>query len=94
MAYLKVTKLNLGLDKMKNDSLGFFAASLGVSKEAIESIPEREIVVVNSDKIIGVSQPYSTGLDDGSLCHKLYFSAQEYWAVERDDNLLKLLEAL
>ncbi len=94
MAYFKVTKLNLGLDKMKNGSLGLFAASLGVSKEAIESIPEREIVMVNSDNIVGVSQPYSTGLDDGSLCHKLYFSSNDYWAVEEDDNLLKLLEAL
>lgn len=94
MAYLKVTKLNLGLDKMKNDSLGFFAASLGVSKEAIESIPEREIVMVNSDKIVGVSQPYKTGLDDGSVCHKLYFSSNDYWAVEKDDDFMKLLEAL
>lgn len=93
MAYFKVTKLNLGVDKIKNNSLDPFATALGI-EEALERIPEREIVMINSDKIVGVSQPYSTGLNDGSLCHKLYFSSGDYWAVEKDDGLLKLLEAL
>ena len=87
MAFIKITKLNLGLN---SPILKVFGGTIDTS-----SIPEEEIVAVNTDKIIGISQPMGTGLkDDERLCHKLYFSPDEFWAVKHDDQLLEMLDKL
>lgn len=87
MAFIKITKLNLGL----NSSI------FKVLAETIDTtgIPEEEIVAVNTDKIIGVSQDMRTGIKDNErLCHKLYFSPNEYWIVKHDGQLLEMLDKL
>ena len=87
MAFIKITKLNLGLN---SPILKVFGGTIDTS-----AIPEEEIVAVNTDKIIGISQAMKTGIkDDERLCHKLYFSPNEFWVVKHDDQLLEMLDKL
>ena len=87
MAFIKITKLNLGLNSPILKVLGGAIDTSG--------IPEEEIISVSTDKIIGISQAMRTGIkDDERLCHKLYFAPSEYWIVKHDDQLLEMIEKL
>lgn len=94
--YFKVTKLNLSLNSLKDGNLDLgFMSMLGIDKDALKDVPDEESVWLNSDKIIGISQKMKTGIkDDERLCHKVYFSPNDFWAIKSDDDLLKMLEEM